>query len=64
MKDQYGRLIDYLRISVTDRCNLRCVYCMPEKGVTWIPHSEVLTYEELLTVGKACLLYTSDAADD
>ena len=43
MKDQYGRLIDYLRISVTDRCNLRCVYCMPEKGVTWIPHSEVLT---------------------
>lgn len=53
MKDQYGRLIDYLRISVTDRCNLRCVYCMPEKGVTWIPHSEVLTYEELLTVGKA-----------
>ena len=47
MKDQYGRLIDYLRISVTDRCNLRCVYCMPEKGVTWIPHSEVLTYEEL-----------------
>lgn len=55
MKDQYGRLIDYLRISVTDRCNLRCVYCMPEKGVTWIPHSEVLTYEELLTVGKAAV---------
>ena len=60
MKDQYGRLIDYLRISVTDRCNLRCVYCMPEKGVTWIPHSEVLTYEELLTVGKAAAALESN----
>lgn len=48
MLDGCGRSIDYLRISVTDRCNLRCVYCMPEKGVNWMAHSEVLTYEEIL----------------
>lgn len=46
MKDSFGRNIDYLRISVTDRCNLRCVYCMPEEGVESIRHAEVLTYEE------------------
>ncbi len=47
MKDQYGRTIDYLRISVTDRCNLRCTYCMPEEGITCIPHEEILRYEEM-----------------
>lgn len=41
------RKIDYLRISVTDRCNLRCVYCMPEKGVEFIPHSSILSFEEI-----------------
>ncbi len=46
MKDAYGRGIDYLRISLTDRCNLRCIYCMPEKGVTSIPHEEILRLEE------------------
>jgi len=55
MVDQYSRNIDYLRISVTDRCNLRCVYCMPEEGVESIPHSEILTYEEILRVVKAAV---------
>lgn len=50
MKDDYGREIDYLRISVTDRCNLRCRYCMPEGGVKWFPKSEILTFEEILKV--------------
>lgn len=48
MRDGQGRVIDYLRVSVTDRCNLRCVYCMPQDGVTWIPHEKILTYEEIL----------------
>jgi cyclic pyranopterin phosphate synthase len=45
--DSYGRRIDYLRISVTDRCNLRCIYCMPEEGVPWKSHEEMLTFEEI-----------------
>jgi cyclic pyranopterin phosphate synthase len=45
--DQHGRVIDYLRISVTDRCNLRCIYCMPEEGVGWKPHDSMLTLEEI-----------------
>jgi GTP 3',8-cyclase len=53
--DRYGRTIDYLRISVTDRCNLRCVYCMPEEGITPQPHSEILTYEEIFKVAKAAV---------
>ena len=40
MIDQYGRTIEYLRISVTDRCNLRCVYCMPEEGIEQLPHEQ------------------------
>ncbi len=47
MKDQFGRSIDYLRISVTDKCNLRCAYCMPVEGLPWIPNSDLLTYEEI-----------------
>lgn len=46
MKDSRNREIDYLRLSVTDRCNLRCVYCMPPKGVTLVPRDRVLTVEE------------------
>jgi cyclic pyranopterin phosphate synthase len=46
-KDQFGRTIEYLRISVTDRCNFRCVYCMPETGMQWLPKSEILSYEEI-----------------
>lgn len=45
--DQHGRTIDYLRISVTDRCNLRCIYCMPEEGVGWKPHDAMLSLEEI-----------------
>ncbi len=52
MKDGFGREIDYMRISVTDRCNLRCVYCMPEEGVPLIPHKDILSYEETLRVAQ------------
>ena len=52
MKDNFGRNIDYLRISLTDRCNLRCVYCMPECGVDSIPHNEILRLEEIEHVVK------------
>lgn len=46
--DAHGRRIDYLRISLTDRCNLRCRYCMPAEGVQWKPQEEILSYEEIL----------------
>ncbi|MDR2196692.1 MAG: GTP 3',8-cyclase MoaA [Coriobacteriales bacterium] len=46
-RDSHGRTIDYLRISVTDRCNLRCMYCMPEEGVPFKPHGAMLTLEEI-----------------
>ena len=52
MIDGHGRKIDYLRISLIDRCNLRCVYCMPEDGVDMVPHEEILTYEEILRLVK------------
>lgn len=52
MKDSFGREINYLRISLTDRCNLRCEYCMPEKGVSKIKHEDVLTLEEIYEVIK------------
>ncbi len=48
MLDQFGRSIRYLRVSVTDRCNLRCRYCMPEEGITWVDHSAILSYEQIL----------------
>src|SRR5665648_1080848 len=48
MQDQFQRKIDYLRISVTDRCNLRCKYCMPVEGVKWMPHESILSFEEIL----------------
>jgi cyclic pyranopterin phosphate synthase len=51
--DAYNRPISYLRISVTDRCNLRCVYCMPPEGVPKRPHDEILSYEEIETVVRA-----------
>ncbi|UCE18944.1 MAG: GTP 3',8-cyclase MoaA [Gemmatimonadota bacterium] len=49
-KNPFGGAIDYLRISITDRCNLRCVYCMPPEGVTPSPHESILTYEEICTL--------------
>ena len=48
LQDKFGRTIDYLRLSVTDRCNLRCTYCMPERGLKFSPKEHLLTYEELL----------------
>jgi len=48
--DTYGRRINYLRLSVTDRCNLRCSYCMPEEGVEKLSHSQVLSYADLLRI--------------
>ncbi len=50
MLDSCGRNIDYVRVSVTDRCDLRCFYCMPEKGVEQISHDEILRYEEIVRV--------------
>jgi cyclic pyranopterin phosphate synthase len=47
LRDSYGRVITYLRLAVTDRCNLRCRYCRPEEGVPFIPHEEILSFEEL-----------------
>lgn len=48
--DQFGRTIEYLRISVTDRCNFRCRYCMPIEGLPWLPKSDILSYEEIREV--------------
>jgi len=48
--DQFGRSIEYLRISVTDRCNFRCLYCMPEEGLAWLPKADILSYEEITGV--------------
>ncbi|MFA7138540.1 MAG: radical SAM protein, partial [Bacteroidales bacterium] len=53
MFDRYNRQITYLRISVTDRCNLRCVYCMPEEGVETIPHEKIMRFEEIVQVVQA-----------
>lgn len=50
MKDRFGREINYLRISVTDRCNLRCTYCMPPEGPTHLDHADILTFEEIVSV--------------
>jgi cyclic pyranopterin phosphate synthase len=53
LADSFQRPINYLRISVTDRCNLRCVYCMPPEGITQMSHNDILTYEEIFTLVKA-----------
>jgi cyclic pyranopterin phosphate synthase len=53
--DPYGRTVRDLRISITDRCNFRCTYCMPEEGMKWLPRDEVLTYEELARVAGICV---------
>lgn len=48
--DNHGRKINYLRLAVTDRCNLRCFYCMPEEGLNWLSRKELMTYEEMLQI--------------
>jgi cyclic pyranopterin phosphate synthase len=50
LRDQFGRGIEYLRISVTDRCNFRCQYCMPAEGLPWLPKPDILRYEEITEV--------------
>lgn len=53
--DTHGRTVRDLRISVTDRCNLRCVYCMPAEGMAWLPKEQLLTYEEIARLTRVCL---------
>ncbi len=54
MRDKTGRNIDYLRVSLTDRCNLRCIYCMPENGIPKVKHEDVLRFEELKKIIGTC----------
>jgi cyclic pyranopterin phosphate synthase len=51
--DAFARPIEYLRVSVTDKCNLRCVYCMPEGGLPWLHRDEILSYEEIAAIVRA-----------
>jgi cyclic pyranopterin phosphate synthase len=53
LTDAFARPIEYLRVSVTDKCNLRCVYCMPEGGLPWLRRDEILSYEEIATIVRA-----------
>ena len=55
LTDTQGRTVRDLRISVTDRCNLRCVYCMPAEGMAWLPKQQLLTYEEITRFARVCL---------
>ena len=50
MIDGFGRRIEYLRVSVTVKCNLRCVYCMPEEGLPWLHREQLLSYEEIVRI--------------
>ena len=52
LRDSYGRAIRDLRISITDRCNFRCFYCMPKEAMEWQPKSEILSYEEIITLAE------------
>lgn len=58
--DSCGRRINYVRLSITDRCNFRCVYCMPPDGETYIPHEEILSYEEIL---RLCRIMTDSGIE-
>src|SRR5674476_957968 len=55
MFDRFDRNLNYLRISVTDRCNLRCIYCMPEEGIKLFPHEEILTFNEIAEFTKVAV---------
>jgi GTP 3',8-cyclase len=56
MRDGFGRRVEYLRISVTDKCNLRCVYCMPEEGLPWLRRDELLSFEEIARIAREMAL--------
>jgi GTP 3',8-cyclase len=60
MFDRYNRHIHYLRISVTDRCNLRCIYCMPEEGINLMPPGEILSFEEITELVKTAISMGAD----
>ncbi|MFO7574516.1 MAG: radical SAM protein [Bacteroidales bacterium] len=60
MLDRYKRNINYLRISVTDRCNLRCVYCMPEEGVALLNHGDILSYDEITDFTRTAVAHGID----
>src|SRR5438132_12507848 len=53
LEDQHGRRIRYVRVSVTDRCNLKCVYCTSQDGFDYVPKPEILSYEEILAIMSA-----------
>src|SRR6187397_1744403 len=53
--DSFGRAIEDMRISVTDRCNFRCTYCMPEEGMSWLPRADLLTYEEITRIATVAV---------
>src|SRR5688500_8734680 len=53
--DPHGRVVRDLRISITDRCNFRCTYCMPAEGMQWVPRDEVLTFEEIERIARVCV---------
>ena len=52
LRDSYGRIADDLRISVTDRCNFRCIYCMPAEGLKWLAREDILRFEEIRRLAK------------
>ncbi|MEP6794011.1 MAG: GTP 3',8-cyclase MoaA [Saprospiraceae bacterium] len=58
--DNHGRIINYLRLSVTDRCNLRCRYCMPQQGLEWLPSGALMSYEEML---RLCSLLSREGVE-
>jgi GTP 3',8-cyclase len=55
LSDGYGRRIKSMRISITDKCNFRCIYCMPAEGLPWLPKSEILTYEEIARIARVAV---------
>ena len=66
--DPFGRVIKDLRISITDRCNFRCTYCMPEEGMRWLPRADVMTFEEIERLARVFVErveeVSANAADD
>ena len=64
LRDRFGRRIDYLRVSVIDTCNLRCVYCMPLRGLQFVPEGELLMAAEIERVGRAAEGMANDVPDD
>lgn len=64
LTDPFGRLHDYIRISVTDRCNLRCIYCMPAEGMQFQPQEEIMSYEEITAVVEALAPGTEQSPAD